>query len=63
MNSWETRYTSPGAQLQRERSKVPNAYIPSGKQYCEHGQHYVPRVPYVTRKGWMCDECRRALAQ
>ena len=34
-----------------------------GKQYCEQGKHYVPRVPYVTRKGWMCDECRRAMAQ
>lgn len=61
--TWETRYTSPGAAFQREKAKTrgPNLLIVSGKQFCEHGQHYVPRVRYATSKGWMCEECRKAL--
>ena len=61
MNAWESRYTNPGAVLQLEKAKPPSIYTPPGKQYCEQGKHYVPRVPYVTRKGWMCDECLKAL--
>lgn len=63
MNAWEVRYTSPGSQLQRERerNKGPNLLIVPGKQFCEHGGHYVPRVSYVTKKGWMRDECWKAL--
>lgn len=59
--AWEARFTSPGAQLQRAQAKAkgPNLTIVPGKQFCEHGQHYVPRVPYATCKGWMCDECRK----
>jgi hypothetical protein len=58
--TWETRYTGPGTDLQRslDRSDGPNMVIAHGQQFCEAGQHYVPRVPYVTHKGWMCDACK-----
>ena len=63
MTTYATLYTSPGTDLQRERDRQagPNLTITPGKQYCEHGQHYVKRPGYVTRKGWMCDECKEEM--
>ena len=61
MTAWESRYTNPGAVFFFNDTATTEIYTPPGKQYCEQGKHYVPRVPYVTRKGWMCDECLKAL--
>ena len=58
MTGWQSRYTSPGATLDREiAAKSPmNLLVPNGKQFCEAGKHYVKRVGNTT-KGWKCPAC------